>query len=154
MSDEIRASRLADLWTRHLAGDELSPEESQQLCDAFASDEVFRHRVLHDIRLDGALRATAELQVRESELLTSMEQLVHAAAQSEGFVERLQARLAIEPAMRRAATRRNVLVGAAVAVAAVATVVIAVPRRAPRPVASRPAAPAMAKAISRRPADR
>ncbi|HXU80342.1 MAG TPA: hypothetical protein VN914_03025, partial [Polyangia bacterium] len=120
MSDDIRASRLSDLWTRHLAGDELSPDESTQLCDAFAGDDVFRRRVLLDRSLDGALRATAELQVREGELLASMEQLVNAAAQSEGFVERLQARLAVEPALRRAATRRAALLGTAAAAAVAA----------------------------------
>jgi hypothetical protein len=153
VSDDIRASRLADLWTRHLTGDELAPEESTQLCDAFAGDDVFRRRVLLDRSLDGALRATAELQVREGELLASMDHLVHAAAQSEGFVERLQARLAVEPALRRAATRRAVIVGAAAAVA-VAAGVILIPRHASRPVASRPAPSAMGKAIGRRPADR
>jgi hypothetical protein len=153
MSDDIRASRLSDLWTRHLAGDELSAEESTQLCDAFTADDVFRRRVLTDLRLDGALRATAELQVRERELLASMDQLVHAAAQSEGFVERLQARLAIEPAMRRAATRRAVVFGAAAA-AAIAAAVIAIPRRPPRTVATRPTPAPMGKAISRRASDR
>jgi hypothetical protein len=153
MSDDIRASRLSDLWTRHLAGDELSPEESTQLCDAFGGDDVFRRRVLLDRSLDGALRATAELQVREGELLASMEQLVNAAAQSEGFVERLQARLAVEPALRRAATRRAALLGTAAA-AAVAAAVILVPRHVSRPVASRPVPSPMGKAISRRPADR
>jgi hypothetical protein len=153
VSDDIRASRLADLWTRHLAGDEMSAEESTQLCEAFAADEMFRRRVLQDRCLDGALRATAELQVRESELLSSMDQLVHAAAQSEGFVERLQARLAVEPAMRRAASRRAILLGTAAA-AAIAAAVIALPRRAPRTVASRPAPLVAGKAISRRPADR
>jgi hypothetical protein len=157
MSDDIRASRLADLWTRHLTGDPLSDEESAQLCDAFGDDEVFRRRVLNDVRLDGAMRATAELQLRERELLTSMEQLVQAAAQSDGFVERLQARLAVEPAMRRATTRRTLIFGAAAAVAAAAAV-IAIPRRAPRTVASRsaaaPASKPMGKMVSRAPADR
>jgi hypothetical protein len=153
VSDDIRASRLCDLWSRHLAGEELSVEDSTQLCDAFERDEVFRQRVLQDRRLDGALRATAELQLREAELLSEMDQLVDAAAQSEGFVERLRARIAIEPALRRAAARRAVLLGAAAA-AAVAAVAIALPRRAPRTAAGRATPPVAAKSISRRPADR
>jgi hypothetical protein len=153
---EIRASRLADLWTRYLGGQTLAADEEAQLSEAFASDEVFRRRVLYDRRLDGALRAAGDLERRQPELLESMEQLVQAAARSDGFVERMRLRLATEPVVRRAASRRAIFAGAAAA-AAVAAVFLAWPRRTPqRPTAARPAAhpTAMGRSVARPPADR
>jgi hypothetical protein len=92
MSD-VSSTRLADLWTRHLAGETLDAEEIATLADAFSSDEVFRRRVLNDLRLDGALRAEAELRHDQSRMLAAMQELLHAAARSDRFVARLRPRL-------------------------------------------------------------
>jgi hypothetical protein len=149
---DLRASRLADLWSRHLAGEELVADEYEQLTEAFTTDEMFRRRLLHDRRLDGALAALGELGMRQRELLATMDQLIHAATHSDGFVEQLRMRLASEPMVRRAASRRVALAGMAAA-AAIAAVFIALPRRSPHPIASRPAPAAMGRVISPRPAD-
>jgi hypothetical protein len=148
---DLGASRLADLWTRHLAGESLTNDEYATLTDAFANDEMYRRRVLGDRRLDGALRALGELERRQPELLATMDQLVRAAAHSDGFVERLRLRLAAEPVARRASTRRAVLAGAAVA--AVAAAFIMIPRRAPRSTAGRAVPSVAGRSISRPPAD-
>lgn len=150
MSD-LGGTRLADLWTRHLAGEALTEEEAGQLDAAFAADDLFRERVLQDRRLDGALRATAELRQRQPEMLRTMHQLVRAALHSDGFVERLQMRLATEAQPRRAWGRRIALGG--LAAAAVAAAVVALAPRPTRPVASRRTPGAMGRAISRPPAD-
>jgi hypothetical protein len=134
MSD-LGTTRLADLWTRHLAGEPLASEEYDRLSEAFTGDEVFRRRVLHDRRLDSALKATAELDQREPELLATMNQLLKAAAHSEDFVDQLRLRLAAEPAARRVASRRVLMAG--VAAAAVVGAFFALPRRTSRPTASR-----------------
>ena len=147
MSD-LGATRLADLWTRHLAGEPLNDDEATQLHEAFASDELFRQRVMQDRRLDGALRATAELRQRQPELLETMHQLVRAALHSDGFVERLRLRLASEEPPRKAWARRIALGG--LAAAAVAAAVVALAPRPSRPVARRAAAPTtMGRALVR-----
>jgi hypothetical protein len=147
MSD-LGATRLADLWTRHLAGEPLAEDEATQLHEAFASDELFRQRVMQDRRLDGALRATAELRQRQPELLETMHQLVRAALHSDGFVERLRLRLASEEPPRKAWARRIALGG--LAAAAVAAAVVALAPRPSRPVARRAAAPTtMGRALVR-----
>jgi hypothetical protein len=151
MSD-LGATRLADLWTRHLAGEELTQDEATQLHEAFASDDLFRQRVMQDRRLDGALRATAELRQRQPELLATMHQLVRAALHSDGFVERLRMRLATEEPPRKAWGRRIALGG--LAAAAVAAAVVAFAPRPARNVATRRAAPGvMGRSISRPPAE-
>jgi hypothetical protein len=154
MSD-LRATRLADLWTRHLAGDELSAEDGAQLTEAFQHDEVFRRRVLHDLRLEGALRSLAEVRKNQPRMLRTMDQLVRAAAQSEGFVMQLRARLAAEQAPRRVWARRA-LVGGGVAAAAAAVVAafVGLRREAPRPHAARHTPSVAARAMSRTPASR
>jgi hypothetical protein len=151
MSD-LRASRLADLWTRHLTGQELSEDESAQLTDAFASDDMFRRRVLHDRQLDGAMRTMADLRERQSEMLATMDQLVRAAALSDGFVERLRPRLRQQQA---SSWSRRTALGLAVA-AALAALFVGLKGRPSRQTASRnkPASPTvMARSVSRPPVD-
>jgi hypothetical protein len=53
------ARQLDDVWTRYLAGDPLDRKERIALTEAVRSDDVFHRRLLHDLRLDGALRAAA-----------------------------------------------------------------------------------------------
>jgi hypothetical protein len=150
MSD-LHASRLADLWTRHLTGQELSADESAQLTDALAGDDMFRRRVLHDRQLDGALRTLAELRERQSELLTTMDQLVRAAALSDGFVERLRPRLRQE---RGSSWSRRTALGLAVA-AALAALFVGLKGWPTRQTASRKVStPAvMARSIDRPPVE-
>src|SRR4051794_39899290 len=150
MSD-LHASRLADLWTRHLTGQELSADESAQLTDAFSGDDMFRRRVLHDRQLDGALRTLAELRERQPEMLATMDQLVRAAALSEGFVERLRPRLRQEQA---SSWSRRTALGLAVA-AALAALFVGIKGRPARPTAGRkaPVPTVMARAISRPPVE-
>jgi hypothetical protein len=147
---DLRASRLADLWTRHLNGEELGEEERNQLTDAVAGDDMFRRRVLHDRQLDGALRALAELRERQPEMLDTMDQLVRAAALSDGFVERLRPRLRRE---RGLPWSRRTALGLATA-AALAALFVGIKGRSPRPTASRKPAPnAMARSFSQAPAE-
>jgi hypothetical protein len=149
---DLGGTRLADLWTRHLEGDTLTDEEAGQLDEAFTRDELFRQRVMQDRRLDGALRAAAELRQREPEMLATMHQLVRAALHSDGFVDRLRLRLASEAPPRQAWARRIAL--GALAAAAVAATVVALAPRPARNVAARRAAPAVVgRAISRPPAE-
>jgi hypothetical protein len=145
---DLGGTRLLDLWTRHLGGDTLNDDELAQLETAFAGDDLFRQRVLQDRRLDGALRAEAELRLRQPEMLRTMHELVRAALHSDGFVERLQMRLATEAQPRRVWGRRIALGG--LAAAAIAALVVAFAPRPARMVAQGRRAPGpMARAISR-----
>ena len=64
------ARSLDDLWTRYLAGDALALEERCSLTSALKSDDVLHRRLLHDLRLDGALKAAAQGE-RDGEGLVS-----------------------------------------------------------------------------------
>jgi len=149
---DLGGTRLLDVWTRHLAGEPLNDDELAQLELGFAGDDLFRQRVLQDRRLDGALRAEAELRLRQPEMLRTMHQLVRAALHSDGFVERLQLRLASEASPPRRTWARRIALGG-LAAAAVAALVVALAPRPSRTVASRKAPAAMARAISRPHAD-
>jgi hypothetical protein len=48
------------LWTRFVADEPLERSERASLTEAIRRDEVFHRRVLHDLRLDGALRAAGQ----------------------------------------------------------------------------------------------
>jgi hypothetical protein len=54
--------RLDDVWTRFLAGEPIPREDRVALSAAVRSDDVLHRRLLHDLRLDGALRAAAQSQ--------------------------------------------------------------------------------------------
>jgi hypothetical protein len=130
----------------------MTPDESEQLIEAFNGDEMFRRRVISDRRLDGALRVIADLRAHEHDMLATMDQLVRAAALSDGFVERLRPRLQREPSQRQLWLRRAALGGLAVA-AAIAAVFVGFGHRPAHQLAARPAAPVMARALSRPPTD-
>lgn len=163
MSD-ISSTRLADLWTRHQAGEALSAEERNTLADAFAADEVFRMRVLHDHRLEGALRAEAELQRSQPRMIEGLRHLLRAAARSDRFVARLRPRLesaAVDArlwnamqASRATTTRRAIVAGVAVAAALTAAFIGLRPAKRPGPthVARSSARPA-ARPVGKTPAE-
>jgi hypothetical protein len=148
---ELGASRLAELWTRRVAGETLSDDESAHLTEAFLTEEVFRRRVLNDRQVDGALRALGELRRRQPEMLVEMEELLEAAAHSDGFVERLRPRLAAERWQRQASSRWVVIAGLGLAVGAAALVGL---RRGtpPSPPGRQPVV--AARTTTARPADR
>jgi hypothetical protein len=50
---------LEDVWTRFLVDEPIAPEERTALSLAVRTDNVFHRRLLHDLHLDGALRAAA-----------------------------------------------------------------------------------------------
>ena len=45
-----------DLWSRFMAGEDLSPEDQHALLEALESDEMLRGRCLEDALMDGMLR--------------------------------------------------------------------------------------------------
>lgn len=151
---DISSTRLADLWTRQLAGEDLTGDERGVLADAFAADEVFRRRVLHDHHLEGALRAEASLQRQQDRQLAAMQQLLRAASRSDRFIARLRPRLesaayarqsGAERAERhRAWTRRTFFASAAVAAGLVIALVSMRPAGPPasRETLARRSAPA------------
>jgi hypothetical protein len=141
---DLRASRLADLWTRHQAGEPLAADERAQLVDALVTDEVFCRRILHDRRVDGALRAMGDLSRREAELLAAMDRLVVAATRSDRFVERMRARLAVEPRPRRAQARWAAAVGMVLATGAAGLLGFGLRRPRVPPPADLRAAPVVA----------
>ena len=84
---DANARRLDDLWTRHLAGEALDRQDRLALRAAVGSDDVLHRRLLHDLRLDGALRAAAQSE-----------------AGGEAFVQRLRALAAAGAASTRPAS--------------------------------------------------
>lgn len=134
---EVNSSRLADLWTRHLSGEAMAADERATLAEAFASDEVFRRRVLHDHRLEGALRAEADIQRKQPQLLAAVHEALITAVRSDRLIARLRPHLesAAEDARvarhkmaeraerRRAWTKRGVVAGLVLAAGMAAALV-------------------------------
>jgi hypothetical protein len=76
MSGET-ARRLDDAWTRFLTGEVLGQDDRCRLTAALQGDDVLHRRLLHDLRLDGALKAAAQGE-----------------REGDGFVRAMRARIA------------------------------------------------------------
>jgi hypothetical protein len=105
MTDEER-KRLEELWTRFVAFEPLEPEERAALAAAIERDDVFRRRLIHDLQIDGALRAAGEIERGQERTIAAVRALVNAASRTEEVVAAVRKQLEAKAAAR--ATARGV----------------------------------------------
>jgi hypothetical protein len=103
--DETR--RLEELWTRFLVRAPLTAEERAQLVTALERDDALRRRFIHDLQLDGALRAAGEIDRGQEGVIAAVRALVTAAGHTEKVVAAVRQRLETK------AAGRTVVVGSA-----------------------------------------
>jgi hypothetical protein len=104
MRDEERG-RVEELWTRFVARQVLAPAERTALAAALESDEVLRRRLIHDLQLDGVLRAAGDLERGQESVIAQIRALVTAAGRTEEVVAAVRRQLEAKAAARRRADR-------------------------------------------------
>jgi hypothetical protein len=126
------ARQLEDTWTRFLAGESLAREERTALDLAVRSDDVLHRRLLHDLRLDGALRAAARGESEGEVFVSTMRALV--ARRGDAAIEAPEALPGQSRAPWRGRWANSVSLGV-IALVGVAALVFILLRPAPTPVA-------------------
>jgi hypothetical protein len=91
------ARRLDDAWTRFLAGEALGQDERCSLTAALQSDDVLHRRLLHDLRLDGALKAAAQGEREGDGFVRAMRARIAALSQHRPASEQSGAPLRVHP---------------------------------------------------------
>ncbi len=91
---------LEELWTRFIAGELLGAAERTTLAAALERDEVFRRRLVHDLQLDGVLRAAAEIERGDDGIVDAVKALVAASTRTEEVVAAVRKQLEAKAAAR------------------------------------------------------
>jgi hypothetical protein len=108
---ESERRRLEELWTRFLDREALSDGERSTLAAALERDEVFRRRMMHDLQLDGVLRAAGEVERGQEKVVATVKALVTAAGRTEEVVaavrRQIEAKLADKVATAATARTSN-----------------------------------------------
>jgi len=99
-ADDARA-----LWTRFLAGEELSPEEQRSLVDALEADPGLRSALLGDLALDGALRGLAGARQSGEAFERAVEDAVAREHDATRFVRKVELALAAPPSKPPSSTK-------------------------------------------------
>jgi hypothetical protein len=102
VTDEER-KRLEELWTRFLAWEPLEAEERAALAAALERDDVFRRRLIHDLQMEGALRAAGEIERGQESTVAAVRALVTAASRTEEVVAAVRKQLEAKAAARATA---------------------------------------------------
>ncbi len=101
MSDE----RIADLASRLLSGDALSPEDRRELLDALRSDEALRREFLEDVQVHGLLRGLAGSEAGVDAFVQGVLGSVRAGMDETSFVRKVELGIAGRDRRRRISGR-------------------------------------------------
>jgi hypothetical protein len=144
MRDDERR-RLEEIWTRYVGRESITLEERAALVSALERDEVLLRRLLHDLQIEGALRAAADVEHGQEEVVATVKALVTAAGRTEEVVAAVRKQLEAKAAGRAAAARLastrvrgSRVLAAGVLLAGAAALAVLLPRlnRAPAPAPS------------------
>jgi len=91
-SEEIR-----ELWSRFLAGEELSPEAQKSLVDALDGDPELRESLLENLQLDGILHAMSATRRHGEAFVRTLSDCLSAEHDATRFVRKVESRLNENP---------------------------------------------------------
>jgi hypothetical protein len=91
-SEEIR-----DLWSRFLAGEELSPEAQRTLVDALDGDPELRESLLENLQLDGVLHAMSATRRHGEAFVRTLTDCLGAEHDATRFIRKVESRLNENP---------------------------------------------------------
>jgi hypothetical protein len=90
--DEIR-----DLWSRFLAGEELSPESQKSLVDALDADRELRESLLENLQLDGVLHAMGATRRDGEAFVRNLSECLAPERDATRFIKKVESRLNENP---------------------------------------------------------
>jgi hypothetical protein len=100
--------RIEDIWSRLLAGGELSAAEREELLDAMSADRELRTRFLRDEQIDGQLRTLGRCDADQDEFATQSMDRLSAERKGDAFIRRMKGTMRDAGVFRRPARLRIV----------------------------------------------